>query len=68
MKKLILFLAVTLLLGLFTACGAKYTCYDCGKTTSKAFYDYSADKERVLCEDCAREYWMPLDYTRFRVK
>ena len=28
----------------------------------------SGDLDYVLCEDCARSYWMPLDYTQYRVK
>ena len=51
-----------------TACGKKYTCYQCGTETGKAYYDYNANKDSVLCEDCARSYWMPLDYSNYKVK
>ena len=51
-----------------TACGKKYTCSECGTKTNKAYYDMSGDIDYVLCEDCARSYWMPLDYTQYRVK
>lgn len=68
MKKIISYIiAVATLTILLCACGMQYTCNDCGKTTSKAYYDMDADIEDVLCEDCAREYWMPLDYRTYRV-
>ena len=68
MKKIvILVLTLLMMVLMLTSCGA-YTCYECGKTVSKAYYDYSGDKEYVLCEDCARSYWMPLNYKDFRVK
>lgn len=60
-------LALSLVLCL-TACGKKYTCYQCGTETSKAYYDYHAREDSVLCEDCARTYWMPLDYSDYKVK
>lgn len=51
------------------ACGGKkYTCYECDTVTKKAYYDMTADEEWVLCEDCAREYWMPLPYENYKVK
>lgn len=49
-------------------CGKSYQCYDCKKTTTKAYYDMDADEEWVLCEDCAREYWMPFNYKEYRIK
>ena len=64
---LLLTLALAVMLCL-SACGKKYTCYQCGTETGKAYYDYNANKESVLCEDCARSYWMPLDYSNYRVK
>ena len=68
MKKLVaLLLALVMALSL-TACGKKYTCSECGTKTNKAYYDMSGDLDYVLCEDCARSYWMPLDYTQYRVK
>lgn len=68
MKKTICIILMAIaLLSTLCACGS-YHCYDCGKTTTKAYYDYSATKEYVLCEDCARTYWMPLNYKTYRVK
>ena len=68
-KKHLLLITIALALTLcLTACGRKYTCYQCGTETSKAYYDYNANKDSVLCEDCARSYWMPLDYSNYRVK
>ena len=49
-------------------CGASYTCYKCDTTTNKAYYDIDAKEEWVMCEDCARKYWMPLPYENYRVK
>ena len=46
----------------------KYTCYDCKSLTSKAYYDANGNEDNVLCEDCARSYWMPLNIENFRVK
>ncbi len=68
MKKIVaLLLALVMALSL-AACGKKYTCSECGTKTNKAYYDMSGDIDYVLCEDCARSYWMPLDYTQYRVK
>lgn len=68
MKKLILITLILVVLLSLCGCGAKYTCYECGKNCSKAYYDMAADVEWVMCESCAREYWMPLPYENFRVK
>lgn len=70
MKKLKLILCLMLITVLLSACGVeeKYTCYKCGTTTSKAYYDLNATKDDVLCEDCARSYWMPFPYENYRVK
>ena len=53
---------------LFAGCGKKYVCDRCDEVTSKAYYDVNITENSVLCEDCAREYWMPLDYNAYRVK
>ena len=49
-------------------CGKSYTCYDCDKTTTKAYYNMDAKIDKVMCEECAREYWMPMPYQNYRVK
>ena len=68
MKKLaVLFVSATLVLSFLSACGKEYICNECGKTTSKAYYDLATIEEQVMCEDCARRYWMPLDYENYRV-
>ena len=74
MKKLLIVfvstIAVILLIGHFmlsTLIG-EYTCYDCKTSTSKAYYNANGNKDNVLCEDCARIYWMPLNIENFRVK
>ncbi len=68
MKKLAaIVLAVVLALAL-CACGKTYTCRECGKSTTKAYYAVTASVDDVLCEDCARIYWMPIPYENCRVK
>ena len=59
---------VTLLAMIFGACGKRYTFKYCDKKTFEAYYTMSADEERVICEVCAREYWMPFDYKDYKVK
>ena len=66
-KRLVILLSMILLLAL-TACGKEYTCITCGETTRKAYYDMAASESQVMCEDCARQYWMPLNYEQYRVK
>lgn len=68
MKKLLVLIIGMILLLVLTACGKEYICQDCGKTTRKAYYDMAASESQVMCEDCARQYWMPLDYENYRVK
>lgn len=68
MRKSIVLMLAVILAFILTACGGSYTCMDCGKTTSKAYYDMMASKEQVMCEECARQYWMPLPYENYRVK
>lgn len=59
-------LLLCLALALFAGCSS-YTCYLCGESTSKAYYDFDMTKNRVLCPDCARSYWAPLDISQFKV-
>lgn len=59
-----LFIIIIMLCG----CGKSYICCDCGESTTKAYYSLNANIERVMCEDCAREYWMPMPYQNYRVK
>lgn len=69
MKKTVAFVLVLIaIMAAFSACGKTYTCVRCEEQTSKAYYDLSASKQSVMCEDCARSYWMPMDYKRYRVK
>ena len=67
-RNVILICAVLFLILLSTCGGKKYNCKDCDKTTSKVYYDMNSSKKAVMCEDCARKYWMPLDYKTYRVK
>lgn len=66
-KKIIAFILLITLLMSFAGCGL-YTCYKCDGTTVKAYYDMSADLKWVMCEECARKYWMPLSIENYRVR
>lgn len=71
MKKFVVsWVLIVVMTVLLSACGGSgsYVCKDCGEETSKAYYDMRSDKSSVMCEDCARKYWMPLDYRTYRVK
>lgn len=70
MKKKLVSVMVSLSILFCTACGAgkSYTCSECGETTTDAYYTYYATEDEVLCEDCARKYWMPLPYENYKVK
>lgn len=68
MKRIILIICAALMLASLTSCGKTYTCESCDKTTNKAYYNLSGTEDSVMCEDCARSYWMPFDYKDYRVK
>lgn len=65
-KRVLVMVLILILATLFVGCG--YTCSRCDKATMKAYYTSSGDKSRVMCEDCARKYWMPFPYENYRVK
>ena len=65
-KKSLLFVIVlvSVLLLFLSGCTRSFVCGSCGQTSSgKAYYGMGGNE--VLCEDCARTYWMPLDYRKF---
>lgn len=63
--KIIVIASVLLLtLCVLTACGKKWTCDTCGKNFSGVAY-YGWYYEDTMCEDCARDYWMPLPYQNY---
>lgn len=65
MKKLMVFTLVLVLLLTFAACGGNYVCEECGESFGgKPYYGMAGDE--IMCEDCARSYWMPLDYREFQ--
>lgn len=67
MKRIGIAVLCTLALAGMTACGKSYVCEACEEQFSgDAFYGMSG--RDVMCEDCARSYWMPLDYTNFQWK
>jgi len=45
-----------------------YVCNHCGQKVLEAYYDCGTNKESVMCEDCAEQYWITLDYKIFRVE
>lgn len=64
MKKIVAILLILVMSLLLISCGKTWTCDECGKTwTGKAYYGY--DPEMTLCEDCAREHWIPLPYQNY---
>ena len=63
MKKIIIALVLIFALSL-TACGKNWVCDECGKSFSgKAYYGFNTTE--TFCEDCARQYWMPLNYQNY---
>lgn len=70
MKKFLVLMCFVFLLSVcfLNACSKTYICNECGNTTTKAYYDDKNDPNRVMCEDCARKWWIPFDYRIYRVK
>ena len=66
-KKILLFFIIALTI-MLSACGETYTCKNCKENVSQAYYDMDASINQVMCADCARKYWMPIDYKTHRVK
>lgn len=68
-KRLISIILIVASIMMFAGCGfGLYTCTDCDATTMKAYYTMSANPNHVMCEECARKYWMPLPIENYRVK
>lgn len=67
-KRICLVLLIVMLMTTLSACGRKYVCSECNRVTKKAYYTYAFDENELLCEECAREYWMPYNYESFQVK
>ena len=65
MKKWIVWLLLVSVFATLAGCSFKnWTCDVCGKSfTGKAYYGWSYDD--TMCEDCARKYWMPLNYKNY---
>lgn len=55
--------------GFLTGCGAQLECdtRNCEQTfrENQGFYGVFG---QIMCRDCARQYWIPLDYRNFRVR
>lgn len=65
MKKIIVSISLLLVSFLVSSCGESYTCNMCEQSTTKAYYDIDG---KYLCESCAEDYWIPLDYNNYKVK
>lgn len=57
---------IVLLLGTVKLALSTFICDDCGKTSTKKYRTIDADT--YICEECAYDYWFPLDPERARVK
>jgi hypothetical protein len=55
---------MSVLLLFLSGCTESFVCESCEQTsTGKSYYGMGGNE--VMCEDCARTYWMPLDYRKF---
>ena len=64
-KLLALVYISAVLMLLLSACGKIYTCSECGKRVTEAYYD-PFDLDSYFCKDCAKEYFAPFPYTSYR--
>ena len=62
---MIVFLSFMLVTLLLACSGSSYICEQCGQSSSGKAYYVMCGKE-VMCEGCARSYWLPLDYRNFQ--
>lgn len=66
MRKLIFTLLFTItLIATLTACGGKFTCNECDESFSGTSY-YGMGGDETMCAECAKKYWVPLDYKNFK--
>lgn len=67
-KKVLCILLIILIILIFIGIKANqtYVCKECEKTTFTIYYDVDGDES--FCKECAKKYWIPLDYERFRVE
>ena len=63
-KKICLILALICLMTLVLAACNSFTCDECGKKCSTAYY--GLDYEDTMCKDCATKYWAPLPIEGFK--
>lgn len=68
MKRILMVIGLVVIALSLSCCGKRYTCMECGKKTSEAYYDWDVSEDSVMCEDCAFKYWIPFDYKDYRVK
>ena len=64
-------LAVVLMIAMLMSiagCGKTCTCAKCGEDTKKAYYGTDMSTNYVMCEECARKYWMPFPIENYRVR
>lgn len=68
MKKIVTVLLSFVLMLVLAACATKsWVCDSCGKSFKGTAY-YGMATTETYCEDCARSYWMPLDYRNYQKK
>lgn len=68
-KKVTVIILIIALTMSFVGCGlGVWTCAKCDTTMMKAYYGTGMNKDYVMCEDCARKYWMPLPIENYRVR
>lgn len=65
--RMIALLLAAALVCLGSGCGTVYTCSECNKKTTEAYYD-PFDSDRFFCADCAREYFAPFPYKNYSVE
>ena len=64
------FVVLALVLAVFLLCscgGIVYTCDECGKKVTEAYYD-PFNEDTYYCKDCARAYFAPFPYTSYRAR
>ena len=63
----LIFVAGIVIIALLYVLKNYHTCGWCDKAfVGTAYYD-AMDSDVIICEDCARDYYWGLDYTRFRL-
>lgn len=67
-KTKIIIVASAIVVVMLLLFGNIHTCERCNNTYMGAMYYDSWNPDETMCEDCAKHYYMGLDYTRFKVQ